>query len=406
MGSYSESYDAVVVGSGIAGPIAARNLARGGHSVLLLDKKYEIGAPKQCAEGIDIESLKANGVPIDRRFINSEIRGASIHSPSDYKFEVKFSGNKGLIVERKVFDKFLAHQAARAGADVMAGAAATGLVKEGGKVSGVSVRRFGEDFSIRARAVIAADGIGSSVARWAGINTIMQPRDADPVYEYEMAVEGFEPDMFYLYFGNTIAPGGYAWVFPKDSDRANVGIGVNGTSPHPPKYYLDRWLDKMHIAANKVLEINYGAVPVGMPLGELVRGNVAVVGDAARQLFLGGGMAESMAAAAIASKWAGKALSSGDISLLGNYTKEWWEERGKKIEASVRLTRILEKLSDSEMDTLAEAMGGIDPQKFMENNHRAIVLSLLKSPKVMLNPKIVGRLMELKPLAEALTPVK
>lgn len=44
-------YDVVVVGSGIAGPIVARNVAKAGFSVLLIDKKWAIGtqssAPRQ-----------------------------------------------------------------------------------------------------------------------------------------------------------------------------------------------------------------------------------------------------------------------------------------------------------------------------------------------------------------------
>ena len=400
---YSKKYDVVVVGSGVGGPIAARNIVRNGYSVLLVDKKYEIGAPKQCAEGIDLDVLEKNNVPLDKRFINREIKGASIHSPSNYKFEVKLGENKGLILERKVFDKFLAHQAAGAGADVMPGAEVRGLIRENERPSGVKIEFYGKTIAVKSEIIIAADGVGSSVARWAGIDTSLSPHDVDSAYEYEMVIKDFDfaPDMFYLYFGNDIAPRGYAWIFPKDQDRANVGIGVAGDSPNPPKYYLDRWLEKMSIKANKILEINSGLVPVGMPLKELVRENVAVVGDAARQLFLGGGMAESMSAATIASKWAVRALREKDVSLLKNYAKEWWETRGKKIEASVKITNKLEKLTDKEMDIIVEVMSKIDSQKFRTNDHKGIMMSLLKNPKIILNPKIVKMLIEMKPFAEA-----
>ena len=43
------SYDVIVVGAGPAGSTAAFYAARNGASVLLLDKKREIGSPIQCA---------------------------------------------------------------------------------------------------------------------------------------------------------------------------------------------------------------------------------------------------------------------------------------------------------------------------------------------------------------------
>lgn len=384
-------YEVVVVGAGVAGPVAARNLAREGYNVLLIDKKAEIGAPKRCAEGLDLEALKRNGIPLDKRFINREIKGICIHSPSGYRFEVKFNETKGLILERKVFDKFLAYHAAKAGADVMPKTEATGLIRRSGKIVGVRAEREGNLIEIEADVIVAADGIESRVARWAGINSFISPHEVDPVYEYEMIINGFyfDPDLFHLYFGNKVAPRGYAWIFPKDEDRANVGIGINGDNPKTAKYYLDKWLEKNGIKTDKILEINAGGVPVGKPLKELVKENVVVIGDAARQLFMGGGMAESIDAASIASKWIARALEESNISLLDNYAKEWWETRGKVIMVSVKIINMLEKITDKDLDVIIEAMSKIDTRKFMRGDHKGIMIDLLKNPKIMLNPKII-----------------
>jgi digeranylgeranylglycerophospholipid reductase len=54
------SYDIVVVGAGPAGSTAALYAARNGASVLLLDKKREIGSPIQCAGFLpDASEVKA-----------------------------------------------------------------------------------------------------------------------------------------------------------------------------------------------------------------------------------------------------------------------------------------------------------------------------------------------------------
>ncbi len=96
-------YDVVVVGSGIAGPIVARNVAKAGFSVLLIDKKWAIGTPKQCAEGISIKVFDKYDIPpYDKRFINREIYGAKLYSPpSGYELEMRYKEVSGVILERK-----------------------------------------------------------------------------------------------------------------------------------------------------------------------------------------------------------------------------------------------------------------------------------------------------------------
>ena len=61
-----ESYDVVVIGAGPAGSITARTIAQAGHSVLLVEKRQEIGAPVRCAEGASRAGLE-KFVPIDPR---------------------------------------------------------------------------------------------------------------------------------------------------------------------------------------------------------------------------------------------------------------------------------------------------------------------------------------------------
>ncbi|WP_456397741.1 geranylgeranyl reductase family protein [Palaeococcus sp. (in: euryarchaeotes)] len=391
-------YDVVVVGAGIAGPILARNLAKQGFDVLMIDKKAEIGSPKRCAEGLGIGNFKKYDIPLDKRFINREIYGAAIYSPNGHKLELRYNRVSGVILERKIFDKMLAYYAGKAGAEVMAKTEATGLIRSDGKIKGIKARHEGESLEINADIIVAADGVESRVARWAGINSFLPPHELDSAYEYEMILEGFEfdPDMIHLYFGNEVAPRGYVWIFPKDDDRANVGIGINGDNPNTAKYYLEKWLKENNIKGSKILEVNVGGVPVGGFLKELTKENVVVVGDAARQVnpMHGGGMAEAMEAATIASKWISRALEEGDLSLLENYTTEWWANDGERLMKVLEIRKISEKLSDDELDAAVQALSGADAEKLAAGDYRQVFKTLIKHPKILLKPKMLKLLRE------------
>lgn len=390
-------YDVVVVGAGIAGPIVARNVAKEGHSVLLIDKKPAIGAPKQCAEGINIGVFEKHNIPYDKRFINREIYGARLYSPSGYTLEMRYSRVSGVILERKVFDKMLAFYAARAGADVLPRTEATDVIREDGKIIGIKAKKEGEPIEIRADILVAADGVESTIARKAGINTYAPPHEFDSAYEYEMLIEGFDPDLIHLWFGNNVAPRGYVWVFPKDEDRANVGVGINSDNPMTAKYYLDKWLKENNIPFKKILEVNVGVIPVGGFLKELVKNNVLVVGDAARQVnpMHGGGMPEAMEAGAIASKWIVEALKEENFELLKNYTTEWWEKDGKRLERVLRVGKVVEHLTDEDLDVFIQTLSGIDAEKIAGGRYSEVIKTLLKHPKVLMSPRRIALLKEL-----------
>ncbi|MBP1912195.1 geranylgeranyl reductase family protein [Thermococcus stetteri] len=390
-------YDVVVVGSGIAGPIVARNVAKAGFSVLLIDKKWAIGTPKQCAEGISIKVFDKYDIPYDRRFINREIYGAKLYSPSGYELELRYKEASGVILERKVFDKMLAYYAAKAGADVLARTEALDVIKKDGKIAGIKAKHEDEPVEIYADIIVAADGVESTIARKAGINTYAPPHEFDSSYEYEMLIEGFDPDLIHLWFGNEIAPRGYVWVFPKDEDRANVGIGINSDNPNTAKYYLDKWLKENNIPAKKLLEVNVGVVPVGGFVKELAKDNVVVVGDAARQVnpMHGGGMAEAMEAGTIASKWIVKALEEENISLLQNYTKEWWETDGKRLEKVLKVRRVTEKLTDEDLDLFIQVLSGADAEKIAGGDYTEVIKALLKNPKVLMSKRRISLLRQL-----------
>jgi digeranylgeranylglycerophospholipid reductase len=383
-------YDVVVIGAGPGGSNAARVAAEEGLSVLLMEKRQEIGAPKRCGEGLSVGGIRNIGLTPDPRWAVNEIRGASVYAPNGRCVAVRYPDTIGYVIERKIFDKHLAIRAARAGAKVLAKTAAKGLIIEDGYVKGVRYTRFGKEYEVKAKIVIAADGVESKVARWAGINTTNKLVDIDAGFQYEMVVELEEPDMLELYFGSKIAPRGYVWIFPKGKDVANVGIGIGGKEQGVAKKYLDAFIEsRADLRHGSIIEVNAGGIPVGDPIEKLAANGLMIVGDAAHQVnaIHGGGIHEASVAGRIAGKVAAEAVRSGDVSeaRLMEYDRRWRRERGRVLHKIVKLRRTIEKLNDDDLNMLAENLTGEDLVDFASGRN------FLKLARIMMKrPRLVG----------------
>jgi len=184
--------------------------------------------------------------------------------------------------------------------------------------------------------------------------------------QFEMTNVKIDPDRIEMYFGNKIAPGGYVWIFPKGKETANVGIGVRRpfSRGHAIGYLKEFVKNDKNLSGGSILEVNSGGVPVGGLLEEMVSDNFIVVGDAAHQVnpIHGGGIAESYIAGKIASEVVAKAMKSGDFSKgnLSEYNERWWKTRGKKMKKLLKLRRVVESLSDEELNWLAGYLKGED----------------------------------------------
>lgn len=391
-----DSYDVVIAGGGPAGCAVAKNLAKLGHSVLLLEKRQEIGAPKRCGEGLSIATMKMiEEIPVNfkvpPRFIAQVIDGARVYTPDMNSVLIDFGHEEGYIVERKVFDKFIAYEASRAGATIIAKSEVTGVIKENGCITGVKARICGGDEKrIRAKIVVAADGIESAVSRKAGLDTTNKLVNVDSGFQYEMSNLKLDDDRkILLFFGNEIAPRGYVWIFPKGHDIANVGIGVSGAEKSA-KHYLDLFISSHPeiFGKSSIIEVNSGGIPVGGFLEKMVLDGFLVVGDAAHQVnpIHGGGMKEGTIAGEMAASVISSCLKKGDVSAkaLSEYNRIWWKERGAKLKKVEKLREVVEKLSDDDLNMLSRSLSGDDLVELTRGNRMGTLAKILmKRPRLI-----------------------
>ncbi|MDW7732294.1 MAG: NAD(P)/FAD-dependent oxidoreductase [Methanolobus sp.] len=360
-------YDVVVVGAGPAGSVTAKTAAEKGLSVLLIEKRQEIGDPVRCAEGVSKVWLRKHINP-DSRWICADVKGSRIYAPDGTMVEMAeeiAGGEVGYVLERKLFDRALAYESAKAGAEVFVKTRATGLIIEDDFVKGVKIMHQGQERDVRCKIVIGADGVESKVGRWAGIDTSLKPVDIETCAQFLMGGTGIDQDYCYFYLGNEIAPAGYIWIFPKGQDLANVGIGILGSKSGKKtavEYLNDFVADKYPDA--RILEIDVGGVPVSGSIERTTSNGLILVGDAARQSdpVTGGGIINAMEAGKIAGEVAYGAISAGDASAakLNEYEKKWRSTIGLEIDNSLIVKNVFIKFTDKELNGLARSLKGVN----------------------------------------------
>jgi len=342
-------FDAIVVGAGCAGSVAAYELAKVGKSVLLVERGNYAGAKNMTGGRIYSHSLKKvfphfeEEAPLERRIVRERI---SLLAPDgnttiDFSYdEMLKEGQDSYSVLRGPFDQWLASKAEEAGAEAVYGIAVDSLLKDAsGKVTGVSAA--GDE--ITANAVLLCDGVNSLLTADAvgferpaphtmavGIKQVIQ-LPASVITDRILAASDKD---------------GAAWLFAGDATHGHIGGGFMYTNcdsislglvatisdlmsnAETPIYQMLEDF-KRHpavaplIKGGEVVEHSGHMVPEGglnmMP--ELVGEGVLLAGESAMMCVNLGyqvrGMDYAVAAGQLAGIAAAQALDAGDTSKAG-----------------------------------------------------------------------------------------
>lgn len=357
-------YDVVVVGAGPAGCVTARFAAENGAKVLIIERRSEVGVPVLCGEGISRKIDEWDMLEGDR-WIAGRMDGARIYSPDGtmVKLSADLAGNEtGYVVYRDIFDQELARRAVKAGVKIMMNTMAIGLLKDNDKITGVKAKQFDEEVDIEADLVVGTDGVESKIGQWAGINTLLNPKDLETCAQYTLTNVECTDAYCDFYLGREIAPGGYIWVFPKGKDTANVGIGILASLSESgmAKQLLDRFIaNDPRFKNSEPIRFLAGAAPVANPV-ETVRDNLILVGDAARHVdaITGGGLTCCLEGGKIAGETIGKAVEEQDFSkeMLSAYETGWKEAFGKKLKRNYLVKEIMLDFDDKTLNMLADSL--------------------------------------------------
>ncbi len=226
-----EQIDVAVIGAGPAGTAAAITLARAGIDVTVFDKAT-FPRDKTCGDGLTTLALRqleqlgldpadvASWIDVSDCFVTSP-SGVSIHLPLPPASDGRFAA----VTTRLDLDAALVEVARKEGATVVEGAGLTAAREESNAVVLRIGADGGDEREVRARWVVAADGMWSPTRRALGLAEPGYRGEWHAFRQYVGNVGERAATELHVMFEADIVPG-YFWSFPLPGRRANIGFGI------------------------------------------------------------------------------------------------------------------------------------------------------------------------------------
>lgn len=358
-------YDVAIVGAGPIGSTLAYKIAKEGYSVVILEKKKEIGIPLQCAGIVSKKLRDFNEIPDD--LILNEAKGAYLHS-TNHTLKVEKDKTEAFIIDRVAYDQFLVKRAIDEGAKlftqykVIDVDSKTGLIK------------CNNNKEIFAKVIVGADGSKSFVSslfndkfnyfnasqylvetnKFGSYNNRNNNSNNDMNNNSNDINDSNSNDFVDLFAISKILPG-FLWCIPTSKNGYRVGLFSNNTYKDQKKV-LDEFLanDKRFDSCN-ILEKYSGKIPIFDKNKKIVNDRIILIGDAASQLkpTTGGGLIIGFDTCDIAKKTIVKFLNSDkqdNLGYLKEYEKNFKKKYSKELKYQIKVQQTIENLSDDDLD--------------------------------------------------------
>lgn len=302
-----EKFDAIIVGAGISGCIAAYVMAKAGLDVLVIERGDTAGSKNMTGGRLYTHSLEeimpgfTHTAPVERKVVRERISFLTTESAVTLDYLTgtphQASDAESWTVLRHTFDSWLMAQAEAVGAQFITGVRVDSLLRQDGRVTGVQA---GDD-TLEANVVLLADGVNSLLGRAIGMVQESSPHHYAVGVKEVISLPSAQIQERFGLTGNE----GVAWLFagsPSDGlmgggflytnrDTLSLGLvcGLDGIK-HARKSVPQMLEDfKQHPAVRPLIEggtlLEYSAhlVPEGGidMVPTLVEDGVMIVGDAA-----------------------------------------------------------------------------------------------------------------------------
>ena len=327
-----DKYDVVIAGGSISGLLTAREVAKKGYSVLVLEEGFEIGTPDHCGGLVSKTALNDLEINPSEKIYDCAINDASIFSPSGKMLEINSKNQQIISVDRRQLDKQAAYQAQKYGAKIIVNSSYKEKTKEGVSTS------IGD---IDCKILVDCRGVGALVNN--NRNGILLSA------QYEVYADWIVNGHVEVYFDQIKYPGFFAWIIPSGNGIGKVGVA--GKDINTSKTIEEFLKQKGKYSTIRKI---FSPIWINGPIKNFVSKDVVTVGDAAGQskpTTAGGiyscGMGGIMAGNAIA-----KYLETNDDFQLVQYQESWYSKFGKEFEKQQLARKVLQKIDNKTVDKI------------------------------------------------------
>ncbi len=391
-------FDVIIVGAGIAGLVAAASAAKHSNQdlrILVIDRNPRVEAGKKTSGGwvcgdavskacLDYLTSKV-GVRYGKPELEHHVEGVVAYSP-DHSSKATFDG-EGFVLNRKLLPQRQVSDAEKLGVAFEFEASAEALMAEDGFITGVQCRSMKDNSVFERTAKIVVDATGSASRLRTGLpirsyieKEIDKENDLESTGRYILKFEVgendntfFDPKFCIIHLDQDIAPGGYAWVFPKGEDKVNIGLGVQRRvlesrnrrmgRKDTLQSLIDEYVRLNPVIRNWTLANGYEdrgnergswQVPVRRQNDCMVANGYLIVGDAAwmPRPIDAGGIGPAIVASVIAGEVVAEALEANDASegRLWRFNAEYVRAYGYRMASFEVLRRFLQILSNEDLN--------------------------------------------------------
>ena len=331
-----KEYDVVIAGASISGLMSAREIAKKGHSVLVLEEGFEIGTPDHCGGLVSKSALVELGIEPTQKTFDSAINSALIYAPGGKHIGINSKKQKVIVVNRRELDKQVARQAEQAGAEIRVKTSFKEKMKHSVKTS---------DGEIDCKILVDCRGVSA---------LINNERDGILLSaQYEVYADWIEDGKVEVYFDNIKYPGFFAWIIPSGNGTGKVGIAgreINVSN------LMEKFLSSKgnHSTIRKI----FAPIWIKGPIKNFVTGNTVIAGDAAGQSkpTTAGGIYSCGMGGIFAGNAIIKYLESDDKEHLKQYQKDWHDKFGKEFEKQRLARKILERIDNKTIDSIFDTI--------------------------------------------------
>ena len=391
-------YDVIIAGAGVAGMITAASSAK--HSkqnlkILVIDRNPRAEAGKKtvagwvCGDAVSKNSLdylqREVGIAYRNPELEQQIQGVVAYSP-DHSSKATFDG-EGYVLNRKLLPQRQLSDAEKLGVEFQFDAYADSLLVENGFIRGLHCRSSKDNSTFKRTAKLVVDATGSASRLRTSLpiqsyieKEIDKENDLESTGRYILKFDSsrtdptfFDPHICIIHLDQEIAPGGYAWVFPKGKDKMNIGLGVQKRLLERRNKRLGRndtlqSLIDQYVKSNPVIatwKLADGAedegnekgnwqVPVRRQNDCMVANGYMIVGDAAwmPRPVDAGGIGPAIYASTIAGKVVAESLEANDASERGlwKFNTEYVRGYGYRMASFEILRRFLQILTNEDLN--------------------------------------------------------